>query len=563
MKEPSFMTQSCQNLSRLRPMVVFLLSVIFGTQAAHTQDTNLTETPKYGGTLRLVAPADLRTLDPPGIYSDNEGILSSMIHHSILDYDENENLIPSFSETLPEISADGLTYTFRLKSGILFSNGRELIAEDVIYSIERHFDPRNQSQFPYYYRNISGAPAFQKAREEEASSDSGRSGRWLEPLNLEGIRQLDRYTVQFTLQQPDFIFSDIMATQYSAIVPREEVEAFGAQFGRNPVGCGPFILKEWKRGLVLKLERNPHYFQKDLPYLDAVNMSIISDATTQMMMMERGEFDWKLLQGTNLLRIKRNEKLRANIKRLEGTVFDYMTLNCELEPFTDKRVRQAMNYAVDKQRILKALFNEGAVAHGVLPAALKGHDPNIVGYPYNPAKATELLAEAGFPEGFTVKLLASPGSARWIKIALLVQNDLEQVGIQTELQIVSGPSYLDAIQRRKEVPFAILDWLPNFNDPKDTLKSLLSGEAIKEEGSLNMAFWSNAKVDELFREADLEMDPDRRLSLYHEIEVMIVDEAPWIFLLQSDSNFYTQPWLMGFTPRPVWPPRLEKTWIQN
>jgi oligopeptide transport system substrate-binding protein len=550
------------NLRLLFQIVVFLVTVLFGTRVMHALDTELTETPQNGGTLRLVAEADLRTLDPPGIYSWIEGILSSMIHHSILDYDEHENLIPVLSESLPVISPDGLTYTFHLKQGIQFSNGRELIAEDVIYSIERHFDPRTNSQFPYYYRNISGAPAFQKAREEEAAMNSGRRGRWLAPLHLEGIRLLDRYTVQFKLQEPDFIFSDIMATQYSSIVPREEVEAYGAQFGRNPVGCGPFILKEWERGLSLKLERNPHYFQKGLPYLDVVGVSIIADETTQMMMLERGEFDWKRLGGTNLLRIKRNEHLRDNIKRLQGTIFDYMTLNCEMEPFTDKRVRQAMNYAVDKQRMLKALFNEGAVARSVLPAALKGHDPNIVGYPYNPAKAKELLAEAGFPNGFTVKLLASPGSARWIKIALLVQNDLEKIGIQTELQIVSGPSYMDAIQRRKEVPFAILDWLPNFNDPKDTLKSLLSGEAIKEEGSLNMAFWSNAKVDELFREADLEMIPDRRLSLYHEIETKVVEEAPWIFLLQSDSNYYTQPRLKGFKPRIGWPQRLEKTWIQ-
>ena len=551
------------NLRLLFQIVVFLVTVLFGSRVMHAQDPEPAEIPQRGGTLRLVAETDLRTLDPPGIWNWTEGILAFMIHHTILDYDEHENLIPVLSETLPEISPDGLTYTFQLKSGIQFSNGRELVAEDVIYSIERHFDPRNLSQFPHFYENIIGAQAFGNARKEEAAAEPDRRDRWIAPLHLEGIRSLDQYTVQFTLQQPDFIFSDIIATPYSAIVPREEVEAAGAQFGQQPVGCGPFILKEWKRGLVLKLERNPHYFQKDLPYLDAVEVAIISDQTTQMMMLERGEFDWKYLSGINLLRMKRNEKFRANIKRLAGVYFDYMTLNCEMEPFTDVRVRQAMNYAVNKQRMLKALFNEGAVARSVLPSALKGHDPNIVGYPYNPTKARELLEAAGFPDGFTVKLLTSPENARWPKIALLVQHDLEQIGIHTELQMVSGPAYLDALQRRKEVPMAVQNWVANFNDPKDTLKSLLSEEGIKDEGAANMAFWSNTKVNELFREADLEMDPVRRLILYNEIEMTMVEEAPWIFLLQSDSTRYAQPWLKGFKPRPVWPERLEKTWIQR
>ena len=247
---------------------------------------------------------------------------------------------------------------------------------------------------------------------------------------------------------------------------------------------------------------------------------------------------------------------------MAGYAPQYISLNCELPPFTNRLVRQAMNYAVNKERILRVEQGMGVVARGVLPPTVKGFNPDLPGYPYNPAMAKMLLAEAGMPNGFSVPFWIDqdPGA---VQIALAVNQDLAAVGVTVQLNVVSVQALNDGGQRRKHVPMALWDWVANFNDPKDTLDFLVNGERIVDEGCLNCAFYSNSIVNELFHQAAPELDAGNRLRLYQKLERIVVDDAPWIFLYNADSYTLHQESLKGYKIRSVWPPRLENVWLDK
>jgi len=523
------------------------------------------QAPKRGGVLRLDTSSDIHSLDPTAIYSAFEGIVGYMVYRSLLDFDQNENLIPMLAETLPQISADRLTYTFPLRRGVRFSNGREVVADDWVYSIERHLDPRNNSSYSNYYINITGATAFKEAREKEqlAGAASPRAPRTIEPKTVAGLRAIDRHTLQIHLERPDAIFSDVLATPVSFVVPREEVERLGGAFAAHPVGCGPFVLAEWSPGRSIRLDRNPNYFRTGEPHLDHVDIAIGPDAATEIMMFERGELDYvPMVSSADYLRLKRSPTLRNCMYPLVGGDVIYISLNCELPPFNDARVRRAMNHAVDKQRILKTMLNRGSVAHGLLTPVNKSYNEKMAPYPYDPDKARELLAEAGYAKGFETELVVAADSELFMKAALVVQRDLAAVGVKVEFKKIQGQA-LYIGQKRKTVSMEVWDWSPNFSDPEDTLNVLVNGERITDDGCNNTAFYSSDKVNRLFHMGSAEFDPSKRLRIYQRIEEQVFDDAPYLFLIQVDSDELHQPWLKGVKPRAIWPSRLENAWIDR
>jgi ABC-type transport system substrate-binding protein len=542
--------------------LVFFASIALGAGAS---DGAKPETPKRGGVLRLDIPSDIHSLDPTTIFSGFEGIVGCMVYRSLLDHDQNENIIPMLAETLPQISADRLTYTFPLRHGVRFSNGREVVANDWVYSFERHLDPRNNSSYTNYYIKITGATAFKEARakEQAAGAASSRATRTIEPKTVSGLQAIDRYTLQIHLENPDAIFSDVLATPVSFVVPREEVERLGNAFATHPVGCGPFVLAEWAPGVNIRLDRNPNYFRSGEPHLDHVDIAIGPDAATEIMMFERGELDYvPMVSSADYLRLKRSPTLRHCMYPLVGGDVIYISLNCELPPFTDVRVRRAINYAVNKQRILKVMLDRGSVAHGLLTPVNKGYNEKMSPYPYDPDKARALLAEAGYAGGFETQLVVASDTELYMKAALIVQRDLAAVGIKMELKKVQGQA-LYVGQKRKTVPMEVWDWAPNFNDPEDSLNSLVNGERITDESCLDTAFYSSDKVNRLFHRGSAEFDPAKRLRIYQRIEEQVFDDAPYVFLIQVDTDELHQPWLKGVKPRAIWPARLENAWIDR
>jgi oligopeptide transport system substrate-binding protein len=516
-------------------------------------------------TLRLAWRADPQSLDPAISYDTMSWPFVRLMFRSLLDYDDGVGLVPSLAEAMPTVSPDGRTYTFRLKQGVRFSTGRELIADDFVYSLERILDPKTRSPGDGFFRNILGARAFQKAREQQGEIAGNPGGRGADgATRVAGLRALDRYTLQIRLQDPDLAFRNIMAMPFAAAVPREEVERYGEDFFRHPVGVGPFVLKEWIRGVRLRFERNPLYYLEGEPRLDAVELAIGADPLTQQMMFERDELDLiQSIPAPDFVRLTASPRWKPYLHHILLNAIWYLSLNCEMPPFNDLRVRQAMNYAVDKARVLKVVNGRGVPARGVLPPDMPGHRPDIQGYPYDPAKAKQLLAAAGYPGGFSVPLLVGTDVSEWAKICEAVQQDLSEVGVRVQLRTVAGPVMNELVGQRQRVPLAFSGWFQDYPDPGDFLDVLFNGDRIVPVHCNNIAFYSNPEVNALLRSAATETDAGRRIRFYQDAERIIVRDAPWVFLYHPVDYRLRQPRVRNYTMHPVWPERLETLWFEK
>lgn len=503
------------------------------------------------------------SLDPIQLPSYDAAALSFLVFHCLHDQTPGSGFEPVLTKALPEISADLLTYTFRLHPGVRFSNGRELVADDVVFSFERGCDPTFMASASAFFRNIAGSTEFGAARMKEAARNRAGAGtnlgvRQIEPTHVEGLRTLDQHTFQLRLKAPDLTAMTFMAG--IGIVPREEFFRKDRPFGTHPLGTGAFVLKEWRRGVRMRLERNPLCFRAEETHIDAVEVLLNVNPTTQAMMFDRGETDFlTFFDDVDAWRWRKDPVMRHALVTVKGASPIYIALNCELPPFTNRLVRQAMNYAVNKQAVVKKLMHRAVPAQGPLPMIAKGYNPQLNGYPHDPAKARALLAEAGFPNGFKTVFWAMPGD----KAALSVQEDLRAVGVQAELRLVSWMTLMESAGRRRTVPLGSLN-APATDEPKDTLDFLLNGDNITDEWSANMAFYSNAEVQHLFRTAAVATNETRRLALYQQVEELIVQDAPWIFLCHGDFEMIRQPWLKGARISPVWPPiHLENAWLDR
>lgn len=500
--------------------------------------------------LRIAVPSDPRSLDPAIAYDVVTWPLVRTLFHGLIDYDDDLNLVPWHARSWT-ISEDGRTIIFKLRQDIRFSNGRAITSEDFAYSLERILDPATKSPGQGFYRNIAGARAFQDGSSERVA----------------GLRTPDPETLEIELAHPDLPFLYCIAMPFAYAVPREEVERHGDRFGRYPVGAGPFTLARWQRGTGLTLEKNPGYYRVDEVRLDAIELMVGGDETLHMMMFERGELDIASVTSTGIpdadfIRVMNDPVLSKRVAHQALNAIQYLSMNTELPPFDRVNVRRAVNHAIDRERIVRLISGRGILARGVLPPGMPGFDEQLAGYDYDPAKARNLLADAGYPEGFSTELMITSQSGIDAKIGQAVQQDLAEVGIAVEIRPVTGPTRIEATGRRGTVPFSTFGWYQDYPDPSNFLDVLLNGNRITEVNSTNVAFYDNERVNTLLDEAATSTDRDHRLALYREAERLVVEDAPWVFLYYPQMYLLRQPWLKGLELNPVWPIRYELMWIE-
>ena len=500
--------------------------------------------------LRIAVPSDPRSLDPAIAYDVVTWPLVRTLFHGLIDYDDDLNLVPWHARSWT-ISEDGRTITFKLRQDIRFSNGRPITSEDFAYSLQRILNPAVKSPGQGFYRNIAGARGFQ-----DGSAD-----------RVSGLRTPDLETFEIELVQPDLPFLYCIAMPFAYAVPREEVERHGDEFGRYPVGSGPFTLARWQRGTGLRLEKNPGYYRADDIRLEAIDLMVGGDETLHMMMFERGELDIASVTSTGIpdadfIRVMNDPVLSKRVAHQPLNAIQYLSMNTELPPFDNVNVRRAVNHAIDRERIVGLISDRGIPARGVLPPGMPGFNEALTGYDHDPEKARTLLEEAGFTEGFTTELMVTAQSGIDSKIGQAVQQDLAEVGITVEIRPVTGPTRIEATGRRGAVPFATFGWYQDYPDPSNFLDVLLNGNRITEVHSTNVAFYDNERVNALLNEASSSTDQGHRLALYQEAERLIVDDAPWVFLYYPQMYLLRQPWLKGLKLNPVWPIRYELMWIE-
>ena len=471
-------------------------------------------TPQKGGEMIVAYKDDLATLDPAIGYDWTNWPTIKMVFDGLLDYDSGTTIQPRIAESLPEVSADGLTYTFKVRKGVKFHNGREVAADDVVYTITRVLDPKTGSPGAGFYVGIKGAQEFMDGQ----------------ATAVEGVKALDASTVQFTLASPDVTFLNKMALNFAFIVAKEAVEAEGENFGHKPTGTGPYMLKEWKSGEFLVLERNPDYFFEGRPYLDKITIQVGVAPDVALLRLEKGEIHLMgdPAPGADWTRITGDAAWKERIE-IEATVnTTYIAINVTTPPFDNVKVRQALNHAIDKQRIVQLLNGRASVANQILPPLMPGYDSSYTGYDYNPDKARQLLTEAGFPDGFetSIECIAVDPQP---KLCESFQQDLAKVGIKLTINSLAAPNVIDDAGngRTPLVWSGGLAWTQDYPDPDDFYAPILGCDS-NVPGGWNWSRYCNESVHAKSIELLAMTDRSARLEAYKSLFKALMDDAVWV-----------------------------------
>lgn len=489
-----------------------------------------------GGVLRLAAPDDVPTLDPAVGYDSRSWTYEQHLYETLVTYDDESRLVPALAEHW-EVEDAERRYRFALVPGVTFSDGTPLTAADAVGSLERVLDPRTRSQGAEYYRAIRGAADYAEGR----------------AAHVAGLRAPDATTLEIELDDADPVFLHKMALLFAAVVPAEYARRLGDDFTDHPIGSGPFVLREWRRGERLVLARNPRYRVADRPFLDGIVESSGVNSELAWLQFLSDELDVSGIPPADfpsILRAAPDDRPGALVKGVTLWT-SYIGLNCALPPLDDRRVRQALNYAVNKKDVVALLNGRAIPARGIVPPGMPGYDGGTTGYPYDPGRARALLAEAGQSAGFTTELWTQ-GSDLDLKIAQKVQRDLADVGVTMAIKQVAWSSFLEAIRQPKTVPLFDLGWSADFPDPSNFLDVLFRST---QTDANNHSFYANPAFDRLLDRARPLRDPAARNRAYAEAERLLVDDAPVILLYHPLSYVMLQRRVHGYTIHPLMPAR--------
>lgn len=513
------------------------------------------QAPREAGVIRLTQVSDAASLDPAKAYDTTCIPYVRVLYRGLLDYDDNAALQPEVARSY-SASPDGKSYTFTLRDDVFFHSGRRVVAEDFRYAIERVLNPKTASDGSSFYNVIVGA--------EEFTADLKKPLAQRTHPHISGIEVPDQNTIRFRLKERDSTFLNILALPFAYAVPREHIEKLereGKSFSDFPDGDGPFKLKEWTHDARLILERNGKYFHRDLPKASRIEVQMGNSSSLQIMKFEQGQTDVLGISDANapdFLRLKDDPHWKPHITHAPMLDVRYIALNCEMKPFTDKRVRQAMNYAINRARIVSFLAGRATQATGVLPPDFPAFNPALKGYEYNPQKAKDLIRQAGMEGKFPrLEMWYSINEPWYAKAAQSIQADLKQIGITITTRGASYPELKAKAGSRRGIEMAIMGWSADFTDASNFFDPLLNGKSITPISSPNRAFYSNPQVNKLLDAALIEPNQSKRTAMYQAAEKTIVDDAPWVFLHHTERYAAQQPWVQGFKLHPMWSQRLE------
>jgi ABC-type transport system substrate-binding protein len=497
--------------------------------------------PATGGTVTVAFTEDPNSLD--SILGYNLPAWQSLmnLYRGLMIY-EGDRAVPDMADGWPEISPDGLVYTFKIKPGIKFHNGREVEAADFKYSLERVLDPDWASWANYYLISLKGAQEVIDGQTKEVS----------------GIEVLDKYTIRFTLTAPDMTFLNVLALPNNWVVPKEEVEKWGQEFERHPVGTGPFMLKEFVPGEKAVFVRNPDFFHEGQPYIDETVIYFGIEPSTALLRMEKGELDvlfGDMIPAADFSRLINDSNYQDWLFREPSMYTWWVGLNNQMAPLDNPLVRQALNMAINREKIAKLSGGKGEVLWAIYPSQSPGFEPDYKPYPYDPDAAKAKLAEAGFADGLELELLIAEDPLE-ATIAQSIQQDLDQIGVKVSIKQVSDTVSYDMITAG-EAQMYLNDWYMIQPDPADLINNLYMAGA----GS-NQDFYSNPKVDELAVQALAEQDREKRVKLYQDIEHLLMEDAVHVPLINSISYYMHNPRIQDFYSRSEYGPFFERMWIK-
>ena len=455
------------------------------------------------------------------------------MHDALVKPMPDKTVAPSLAESWT-VSRDGLRYTFRLRKGVSFHDGTPFNAEAVKDSIERQINLEH--------------PFYKLGKYPFANYFFG---------NVKAVEVVDASTVEFVLKEPRASFLAVLTAGAASIVSPTAVKKYGADYALSPVGTGPFKFGSWERGQRVVLEKNPAYWRFPVK-LDRVVFRPIVEDQARLTELLTGALD--LIVGTPPDYVGQLESnAKVTLLRQVGAHVWYLGINNQKKPFDDKRVRQALNYAVNKEAIVRdVLKGTGSLSVGPVLPKTWGADAGLKPYPYDPERAKKLLAEAGYPGGFTTTLwVPESGSGMQSPVAMstVIQSNLKAVGVNVSLQAMEWGAYLAKLRSKEQELFA-LSWMAGNEDPDLVMYPLLHSSQWTPNGP-NRALYKNDKFDELLHQARLTTDEKKRADLYRQAQRILVDDAPWIFVDHEIQTAAHVKRVQGFKLHPSFDLRVE------
>jgi len=492
--------------------------------------------PERGGHLRFALRSSQVELEPVNASSVSRIEIISNIFEGLVQFGERAEIRPAIAERW-ETSPDGLIYTFHLREAARFHNGRRVRADDVKYSFERQMR-QNEDAAGWVFRPIVGAEEFMSGETETVS----------------GIRVEGESVVRIELIRPVTFFISTLCIDYAYVIPKEEVERATMDFAVRPVGSGPFRVVEPVLGRDVQMERFQNYWNPELPFVDRLTVSFGVSAEEIYDTFLRGELDYVTdLPLTSLAELKTRAGEIHTLEALELQTRMLM-FDCERPPFSDRRVRQAICFAIDRQKFVSEVYGGLAeTARGPIPPGLLGYDAEQAGYSWEPERALALLEEAGYRSGFETEMWWPESVASTVEC---LRDDLAAVGIRAEFRYVTAEDMRRAV-RLKMVPIAGRDWYADYPDP-DNFTYVLFNSRTR---NLFTSTYSNEDVDRLTEEARSVIDRERRAAIYRQVTKMLLEDAPCAFLAHRRSLVAHRPDLEGvvlhllspfITPRNLW-----------
>lgn len=482
-----------------------------------------------GGTLVVDLVAEAVSMDPAQATDINTHRIHYNMYDTLIGWDDQEEfkMIPQLAESWTE-SEDGKTYTFELREGVTFHDGTDLDAEAVKFTFERMIDENH--------------PFHDTGPFPEADFYYGI---------IDEIEATDTHTVVFHLEEPSGPFLFSLATIIGGIVSPTAVEKYGDDFSSNGVGSGPFKLDTWQRGVQLTLTANEDYWD-GAPEMDEIVFQPTPEDLVRVTKLMNGETDIIFDVSPDSIE-SIEEDADFEILMQPSPHLWYAGLNIRKEPFDDMKVRQAVNYAVDKEAIVEDILKgTGVVATQPLAPVYSGHDPDIDGYPYDPEKAKELMKEAGYEDGVEVNFIipeSGSGMQSPVEMATAIQSYLKEIGIEVTIERMEWGAFLDEANKggRDVNDMWALSWTAITGDDDNTMTNLFSSNNIP---LFNSGYYENDKVTALLEEAVDETDMDKRGSLYQDASKIITEEAAMLFVDYANQTAATSSHVEGLDLHP-------------
>ncbi|WP_373893336.1 ABC transporter substrate-binding protein [Virgibacillus sp. CBA3643] len=494
---------------------------------------------------------DSESLDPGSTEDGESSRVTRQVLESLLNFEEDSfELEPGLAHDW-EVSDDGLNYTFYLEEGVTFHDGTDFNAEAVKTNFERWADPDHEYGFAddNYVYSMYGTMF---------GGYQGDDGHVVEEINV-----VDDHEIEFVLSQPLGFFLQNMAMTYFGITSPAALEEYGSDINENPVGTGPFQFVSWSKDDSIVLEKFEDYRVDGQPKLDQVVFEVIPDNAARLIALRSGEID--IMDGLNpddAAGIESEEGLEL-YARAENN-FGYLGFNTQKEPTDNKELRQAINYAVDKQSIADALYAGYAnVAKNPLPPSYMGYNEDTEAYEYDLDKAEELLAKAGYEDGLEIELWTMPVARPYMPdpetVAEIVQSNLGEIGIDVTIVREEWAPYLEKTMQGEHQMY-MLGWSGTNGDPDYFLSSLLHGDNV---GSSNREFYANDEVDELLDQAKRSVEQEERASLYQEAQELISEDSPMVTLVHSKPVLATTSDVVNYVPHPSTSESLAEVELDN